>query len=315
MAPTPTTPPPPAGSTDRGLADFSAGSADTGIHVGTTSTGPEVVLAPTVAADFRNGTLPPDWFVEPWKEGGTAQPAEGALRLDGARAGHSGLFGSNRSVEFVATFSKRPHQHVGLGTNFKDVPWVSFSTKFGHSVYARTNFFVPEDTRLPATLLGSSHRFRIDWNLLDVHFWVDGSRVAHQLVPIVGYMRPLASNGSLGGDPLLVEWMRMSPYRSAGAFTSRVHDACAPAVWLGCECDADQPAGTALSIELRAGDTREPDGTWSPWSAEGSTGRFAQYRALLSTRNLSFTPVLRSVTLRYSTSDGGGPGSTSSGSS
>lgn len=302
-------------STDRDAPDFTAGAPDDGVHVAVTSDGTEVILNPSVAADFTGESLPAEWFVEAWKEEGKAELTDGALRLEGTRAGHSGLFGSGRSLEFVATFTKRPHQHVGFGTNFKDVPWVSFSTKFGHSVYARSNFFVPEDTRLPASLLGGPHRFRIDWNVIDIHYWVDGRRLAHQLVPIVGYMRPMASNGSLGGDPLLLEWIRMSPYRRAGTFTSRVHAAEEGAVWVSCEYDADEPSGTAVALDLRAGDTAEPDGTWSDWGPAGAVGRFAQYRARLSTDDPTRTPVLREVTLRYSNSDGVGPGSSSSGSS
>lgn len=281
-----------------------------------TSDGAEVILVPSVLAQFSGEELPPQWFVEAWKDEGTAQLTDDGLRLEGTRAGHSGLFGSGRSLEFVATFTKRPHQHVGFGTNFKDVPWVSFSTKFGHSVYARSNFFVPEDTRLSASLLGAPHRFRIDWNVIDIHYSVDGRRVAHQLVPIVGYMRPMASNGSVGGDPLVLEWIRMSPYKRAGTFTSRVHRAEARVAWAGCDYDADEPSGTAVAIDLRAGDTAEPDGTWSEWGPAGAEGGFAQYRARLTTDDPSRTPVLREVILRYSNSDGsGGPGSSSSGSS
>lgn len=303
------------GSTDRHAGDFTAGSADDGIHVAVTSSGTEVILAPTVVAELSGDALPQDWFVEAWKDEGKATLTDRGLHLEGTRAGHSGLFGSVRSLEFAATFTKRPHQHVGFGTNFKDVPWVSFSTKFGHSLYARSNFFVPEDTRLPASLLGEPHRFRIDWNVIDLAYWVDGRRVAYQLVPIVGYMRPLASNGSMGGDALVLEWVRMSPYRRVGTFISRVHAGGGAAVWIGCEYDADEPPGTGVAIELRAGDTEEPDGTWSPWVSGGATGRFAQYRARLTTEDPTRTPLLREVTLRYSNSDGSGPGSSSSGSS
>ena len=299
-------------SIDSELEHFAMGSPSDGLTVATTSTSPEVILTPAMLAEFGAEAMPEDWFVEGWKEGGTAHLKSGALLLDGVRAGYAPLFGSNRSLEFVATFSRRPHQHVGFGTNFKDVPWVSFSTKFGHSVYARSNFFIPEDSRLSPSLLGSPHRYRINWNVIDLEFWVDGRRAVHQLVPIVGYMRPLASNGSLGGEPLSVEWMRMSPYQPSGAFTSRVHDAGQAVRWDGCEWDGDQPALTDISFEIRAGDGPQPDGGWSTWTAAGHeprpTGRFAQYRAHLATGNSAETPVVRAVTLRYSGLEAGGGG-------
>ncbi len=296
--------------TDSQADHFRAGSAGDGLSVALTSEGPEIILTPAMLAEFGTEAMPLDWFVEEWKEGGTAHLKAGRLQLDGARAGYSPLFGSHRSLEFVATFTKRPHQHVGFGTNFKDVPWVSFSTKFGHSVYARSHFFIPEDTRLATSLLGSPHRYRIDWNVLDLEYSVDGARAAHQLVPIVGYMRPLASNGSIGGDPLTVEWMRMSPYQPTGTFTSRVHDAGERAQWMGCQWDGETPTGTTIDFEIRAGAASEPDGSWSGWSPPGTakTGRFAQYRLRLETADRGRTPVVRAVTLRYS-ADGGTGGS------
>ena len=322
-------PPPCPGSAASGVGDrtaeeFGAGGANPGVHLARTGDGPELILAPAVAAEFGAG-LPADWFTEPWKEGGTVEQDGTGLVLEGATVGYSPLCGSGRSLEFVATFRKRPHQHVGFGTNFRTVPWVTFSTKFGNSLYARTNFIIPEDTRLPATLLGAPHRFRIDWRVIDVAFWVDGRRVAHQLVPVVGYMRPLASNGSIGGGALNVEWMRMSPYAPEGDFTSRVHDAGGPARWEGCDVDATVPAGTAVTMEVRAGDTPEPDEGWTAWVGAGAVGtgsvgtgaggegdvpvavpgRFAQYRARLTTESSTDTPVVRGVTLRYSSSGWG----------
>ena len=289
---------------DRTWAELAAGAGGPGLHLALTSAGPELILSPTVAAEFRDG-VPPDWFVEPWKDGGRVEADGTRLRLDAATTGYNAMFGSERSLEFVAAFAKRPHQHVGFGTNFRAVPWITFSTKFGNSLYARSNFTVPEDTRLPSSLLGGAHRFRIDWRVLDIAFWVDGRRVAHQLAPIVGYMRPLVSNGSLGGDPLTVEWLRMSPYAPEGVFTSRVHDGGAAAVWVACDAEADVPDGTTLALDLRAGDTPEPDGTWSAWAAPPAAGRYAQYRARLASADSSRTPVVQAVTLRYSASGSG----------
>lgn len=299
---------PTGAATDRERADFDAGVAGPGVYRARTAQGTELILSPTVAGEFTGDKLPPDWYVEPWKEGGSYELSERGVVLDGATAGYFGLYGSERSLEFVATFQKRPHQHVGFGTDFRSVPWITFSTKFGHSVYARSNFIIPEDVRLSPSLLGTPHRYRIDWNVLDIEFWVDDKRVAYQLVPMVGYMRPLASNGTLGGPPLEVEWFRMTPYAPEGAFTSRVHDAGGRVRWSGCDLDADVPANTSVTVDVRGGDTPEPDEAWSEWAAaavEATDGaalrsRFAQYRVRLATAHANRTPVVRAVTLRYS---------------
>ena len=316
------------GLTDAAVADFIRGTCE-GAHVATTADGPEVILRPTVAAEFGGDGLPSDWYSEPWKEGGRATVVGGNLVLDGASAGHYNLFGSERSLEFAATFQKRPHQHVGFGTDFRSSHWVTFSTKFGNALYARSSFFIPEDNRLAPGLLGARHRFRIDWNILDVDFWVDGRHVAHQLVPMVGFLRPLASNGSLGGPPLTVDWFRMTPYAPAGAFTSRVHDAGGTVQWTGCELDVDTPPGTIVEVGLRGGDSPEPDGSWTPWAPLDANpvengalprSRYAQYRLLLHTRKASQSPIVRAATLRYSMGKsvggaGGGAGGASSPSS
>lgn len=292
--------------TDITVDDFRAGEPGPGVHIAPAGGGAELILRPAVVAEFGGDRLPDDWLAEAWKEGGRAE-VNGRLTLDAASAGFSGgMFGAGRSLEFVATFEKRPHQHVGFGTDFKNVPWITFSTKFGHSLYARSNFLIPEETRLSPSLLGSAHRFRIDWNVLDVDFWVDGRKVAYQLVPLVGMMRPLAGNGSQGGAPLAVDWVRMSPFAPEGTFESRVHDAGTEVEWEGCELDADVPDATSVAVEVRAGATAEPGAGWSGWEvlAEGAgvTGRYAQYRARLASGQRSRTPVVRRVDLRYSPS-------------
>ena len=286
--------------------DFRAGTVGTGAHLAATSAGPELILRPAVAAEFNGDGLPADWFTELWKEEGQAILDDGRAVLDGASLGYWGMYGSERSLEFVATFGKRPHQHVGFGTDFRSVPWITFSTKFGHGIYARSNFIIPEDVRLPGALLGSPHRYRIDWNVLDIDFWVDGRLAVHQLVPMVGFMRPLASNGSVGGPPLAVEWMRMTPYAPHGTFTSRVLDTGVEAAgWSVCELDADEPDGTSVGVEVRCGGSPEPDPGWSDWGfvdAGGLCGRYSQYRIHLATERSNRTPAVRSVTLGYSSS-------------
>ena len=106
---------------DRTRDEFLAGAGGRGLHLAETSSGAELILAPTVAAELRDG-VPPDWFVEPWKDGGTVEADGTRLCLDASTIGYNALFGSERSLEFVATFAKRPHQHVGFGTNFRAVP-------------------------------------------------------------------------------------------------------------------------------------------------------------------------------------------------
>jgi hypothetical protein len=296
----------PAELIDGSTADFAAGCTDDGAYVARTRAG-EVILAPKVAAEFTGDELPEGWTVTPWVEGGAGRLGDGMLALDGARVGCDPLLLSPRSLEMSAVFAPRPEQHAGFGTNFVDVPWVMFSTKWGRRIYARTHLLSLEDRKLSAAWFDAPHVFRIDWNILDLIFSVDGTRVAHLMVPMPGYMRALAGNQRLGTQPLQIEWMRVSPYRPEGRFTSRVLDAGTTVDWQSLAWDADVPEGTGVALEIRTGDVDRPARSWSPWKlvarsgdAVAATSRYAQYRARLGTTDPSWTPVLRRVRLAYS---------------
>ena len=305
--------------TDASAADFAAGTTDDGAYVARTLAG-EVILRPRVAGEFTGTELPAGWSVTPVVDGGHAVVGDGMLALHGARLGCDPLLLSPRSIEVAAVFAARPDQHAGFGTDFVDVPWVMFSTKWGRRLYGRTHLLNVEDKKLPGDWLGSRHVFRIDWNVLDIVFSVDGERAAQILVPIPGYMRGLAANQRLGNTPLLVEWMRISPYAPAGRYTSRVFDAGTPVDWVTAAWCAEVPAGTTLAVAVRAGDTAEPGPAWSPWraveapdAAVGLTSRYAQYRADLGTGDPSRTPVLRRVGLAYRPVSGSSGNSSGSG--
>lgn len=308
----------PAELIDSSAADFAAGCTDSGAYVARTLAG-EVILAPDAAAEFTGEVLPEGWTVTPWADGGHATLGEGMLSLDGARVGCDPVLLSPRSLEISAVFAPRPDQHVGLGTDFVDVPWVMFSTKWGRRMYARTHLLTVEDRKLAADWFDAPHVFRIDWNVLDLIFSVDGRRVAHLMVPMPGHMRALAGNQRLGTQPLRIEWMRLSPYAPSGRFASRVLDAGTAVDWQSVTWDADVPEATSLAVEVRTGDVARPGRSWSPWRAVAlpgdglaATSRFLQYRAHLGTADPSWTPVLRAVRARYSGASGDGAGASSS---
>jgi hypothetical protein len=307
---------PPAEVSDSSFSDFAAGDTAEGAYLARTQRG-EVVLAPKAAAEFTGDELPPGWSLTPCVEGGTGTLGDGMLTLDGARVGHDALLPGPRSLEIAAAFAARPDQHAGFGTDFVAVPWVMFSTKWGQRLYARTNLLLAEDKKLPGHWFDEVHRFRIDWNVLDVVFSIDGERMAQILVPVPSYMRALVAS-QRRGQPLRVEWMRLSPYASAGAFTSRMLDAGTSADWHHMSWESEVPPRTSLVLQVRTGDTAAPEAAWSPWTPvpaggglHGVRGRYLQYRADLATTDPAWTPVLRAVRVAYSPA---GASSSSSGS-
>jgi hypothetical protein len=122
-------------------------------------------------------------------------------------------------------------------------------------------------------------------------------------------------NGGLllgAGSPGAVVRLK-SGHVASGTLVSEVHDGKLISRFGALTWRAECPEGTSIALQVRTGNVAEPDGTWSPWSAEQTDptaakavvppGRFVQYRATLGTRNPEATPELRSVALRYQTAN------------
>jgi uncharacterized protein DUF4082/IPT/TIG domain-containing protein len=309
FAPQPVEPPGPA-FVDTTTTDFQAGTIDTNTQVSDAGSG-EVILLPAVGEDFSGDALPAGWFVTSWSGGSSgAIVTNGALIVDGARVGTDALFGPSRSLEFQATFaSGTPFQHVGFGNSYEDAPWAMFSTgASGTTIQARTwaSGGTPQDTDLGSGSIGSSHRYRIQWNADTVDFFIDGTSVTSHAVTIATDMRPLASDFNLGEGTLSVDWLRLSPYASSGTFLSRIFDAGAITQWGAASWTAALPTSTSIIMSVRTGDTPTPDSSWTDFAMIPSSGdpvgaqsRYIQYRAELATADADVTPALRDVRIEY----------------
>jgi len=258
---------------------------------------------------FSGSGLPTGWSSRPWT-GGTSTVSNGLLAVDGASARNDALFGPGRSLEFVATFKAEAFQHIGFGgsdVTFNDAPIVMFSTREGTTtLYTSTFLGSYADVEIPngSNLIGSPHRYRIDWKTDGFDFYVDGTLVSSRTSTVGTSMRVAASDFNLGNTSLTVDWMRLTPYLSPCTFESRVLDAGFPVNWLDLSWVGPSPTGTTLGFETRSGNTFTPDGNWSDWEAVNSPiasphGRYIQYRATLGTTDPTQTPVIESVSLTY----------------
>jgi hypothetical protein len=292
---------------DNTVADFSAGTTDATTYIGQTADG-EVLLAPTVGAEFVGTALPAGWTSSVWSTGGMASVVNGTLTVDGALAGTVPLFGPAHSLEFAATFSGEAFQHVGFGVDFNNPPWTMFSVGNDGQLYARTNSgSTSTDTPLGSTWLGVPHRYRIDWNAANVVYTIDGTVVAMHAITLTTSMRPLISNFTVGGGTVVVDWMRLTPYAASSTFLSRVFDAGSPVSWLTVTWTSTLPSGTSLVLSVRQGNTPSPDNTWTSFATVpgsgatiGGTARYLQYKAQLVTTTAGQTPVLEDITINYS---------------
>ncbi len=94
-----------------------------------------------------------------------------------------------------------------------------------------------------------------------------------------------------------------------GTFQSPVHDARVFSGWGTASWRGITPPGTAISMQVRTGNTAEPDSSWSDWSkpmsaAQGEPidrpkGRYLQWKATLKSDSGKSTPKLGEVAISY----------------
>lgn len=99
-----------------------------------------------------------------------------------------------------------------------------------------------------------------------------------------------------------------SSYYSTGSLTSSVIDAGNHGGYTTLDFVTTLPANTALTIDIRAGDTSTPDGSWTAWQTNVANGgdisiqggrRYIQYQVNLSTSNVLASPELNSITINF----------------
>jgi hypothetical protein len=293
-------------------ADFNGGTVGTGAYIAETTNG-EVTLAPTAGAEFSGTALPVAWTSAMLAAGGTTAVANGSLTINGTAVLAPTTYGPGRTLEFVATFGGGPNQNVGFGlTTALVAPFAMFGTKTDGQFYARS--VAPAqafETPIAGNWFGTPHRFRIDYGTTTVTYWIDGvQKVVHTITYPTksNSLRPTATDLTVDGSPLKVDWMRMTPYATTGVYTSKVYDAGAQVTWTTATWVADMPsAGGTVTIEVRTGNTATPDATWTAFTKILNSGdampaalaRYAQYRVTLTTTDVTAAPAVKEMILTF----------------
>ena len=112
------------------------------------------------------------------------------------------------------------------------------------------------------------------------------------------------------GDPGKL-YILQDRFVGKGSVVSEVIDAKLVSRWGSISWEAEVPTGTKLTLAVRAGNVAEPDETWSDWSAEQAdpksavanvpAARYLQWRVSLATNEVSLSPELHNLSLRYAT--------------
>jgi hypothetical protein len=291
----------PTGFVDSLPADFSRGTLDAGGYIAQTADG-ELTLAPAVGAEFSGTTLPAGWTMSTWAGNSAATVSGGTMKVDGVLVGTSAQFANGRSLEFIATFTGAPYQHAGFAVTFGEGLWAMFSSSGGDGIYARTNNgSAATNTLIPGSWFGTPHRFRIDWNASRVDYSIDGVPVATHNIAIGATMRPVASDYDGDGNPLTIDWMRMTPYASASTYLSAIFDAASVTAWISAAWTGSAPAGTTVELAIRTGNSPVPDASWTGFVVANGpidvTAQYLQYRVRLTTTAAGQTPAVGDVTL------------------
>ena len=277
---------------DATVADFAAGTPDAAIHISQVSDG-ELTLAPTEVAEFDGSSVPTGWNSGLWDPSGGATVAGGLLSLDAAYAGTDAVYGPDRAVEFVGTFQNVGGQHCGFGITFNEANWAIFSTGLtGEPSLRAWQTAAPSSIR--PGFLHSGERPSLSHRMggLGSADFIDGALVHTEPIALSTSMRPLASDLNLGGPDLVIDWMRMTPYVSAGSFTSRVYDAGTAANWGVINWNSDSPPNTSVAMAVRIGNTATPDGTWSPFGVIANPGDLVGGTAATSSTASIWLPVI-----------------------
>ncbi len=98
-------------------------------------------------------------------------------------------------------------------------------------------------------------------------------------------------------------------FAATGAYESRVLDAKSFATWGRAFWRMEAPKGTSIALNVRCGNTEEPDRTWSDWRGAPFTpdgallncppSRFLQWRAEMKTEEAQRSPSLSEVAITY----------------
>lgn len=129
----------------------------------------------------------------------------------------------------------------------------------------------------------------------------ESSEQVYQLVPLDSKIYVLSNNPCYFG-------LLLPEQRFDGEYTTPVLDARTLASWGRLTWDADVPAGAAVQLQSRSGNTGEPNATWTDWSpfygkAEEQVlspkARFLQVKVLLRTQTGKASPVFNRLGVFY----------------
>lgn len=151
------------------------------------------------------------------------------------------------------------------------------------------------------------HTFHIEWVPTESVFAVDGVFTGNlpsgaSLTSWVWLHAVEGSNTPIAKSRVYVDWIRAGQYAASGTYQACARDAGGVVNWSTLETDTSVPNNTDLQFETR---TSLNNVNWSAWQAttgnqiNSPSGRYFQYRVLMSTVQATRSPEVRQVVVRY----------------
>ena len=226
---------------------------------------------------------------------------------------------SGHSLEFVATFTGGPYQHVGFGVDYFTGPWAIFSTdQTGCPVPgAHQQFFDLTPNETTSDLSG-------DWLPRRTVSASNGTLIRSCTSSTECRLPVMQPRCPRTCDLWLLNTRQTgirSPSTGCGSHPIR-HQApsnpgCSTAVgtatWGAPAWTADVPLNTEMIISVRTGDTPVPDASWSDFTPViygwpiNQTSRYLQYQVEMQTTDTLVTPILYDITIGLQLATGHNP--------
>lgn len=253
------------------------------------------------SSDFEFGTG--DFTVEAWVN--TAQSAGNQVVVGQFIGSNNGSWGLKTGVngnQVGFSYGNGGFVNIGTGVAINDNNWHHIAVV---RVGAVVTIYIDGINRASSNIgagqiIGfNSSPLRIGYNQWDnqyVQGYIDEVRVSKGIARWTSNFTPPSG--------------KYSPEQSvSGNLISAIIDSGQKSNFSTLAYDTTAPANTTLTVDVRAGNTSTPDGTWTAWQTNISNGgdvstltgnRYVQYRANLSTTDVAATPSLNDITLNYS---------------
>ncbi|MEP6797019.1 MAG: hypothetical protein ABI890_02675, partial [Lapillicoccus sp.] len=141
------------------------------------------------------------------------------------------------------------------------------------------------------------HRYRVDWlSTTQVSFVIDGAQVSTANFNRSSSLLAVVQDSTVDSTPVVIDWLRVSPFSVSGTYQSKIFDAGATVVWDALSWTGTQPAGTTSTVQVRSGSTPLPgSGGWTGWTTVSASGasitrssRYLQYQVTMTSSGSRF---------------------------